>query len=592
MFVRTLAFIALVIPLLLLGAAPAHAEFIADVSASGNRVTLSVNAVDIIALNYTSTNQAVLTNLANAMTREVRSTSSSIFTAESIKVAKAVLVIKVSASAEYKIPTAEIVSPNVPDKEIAGAIVSRLRQALNYPPFAVIPGKLVIPVGENRTARITGAYGAEVEALNMRPEIINVDVADTKVVITGLSEGDGEVLLRTGTNETKLYFTVRKLAAYLPDRVQLEIAGDAPDNDELRDAMLIQLKASASVASDASIQFTELSPSSSGSGWEAKVLAESPSRIKVSRNIPITVSRGPNYRDNANAVLFSNDPESVYHPGVLYNTNLVNGDNARLAYHHQNRSGSKLRFRILLTNLSSTSQRVFYRAGNAGPDISTYQVGFAAVERYLRSYARGQGCYLSLSPNATTVVFDRTAGDNFSVSGLMDLHLLTNGEIGVTVVAEIPGTSTNNAYIAGNTGGAPGVNYPARYHPAYALRNGSYDLDGNYLFLRVGKGETFDHRGRPLMGDYGMLLEYNVSLINNVGYSRNVAISFDATAGDAQAVFLINGDVVRTPMVRARDPYQLKVITLGPYENREINVVTVPAGGSHFPANLVFSIVN
>lgn len=578
--------------MLLLGALTAHAEFIADVSASGNRVTLSVNAVDIIALNYTSTNQAVLTNLANAMTREVRSTSSSIFAAESIKVAKAVLVIKVSANAEYKIPTAEIVSPNVPDKEIPGAIVSRLRQALNYPPFAVVPSKLVIPVGESRTARITGAFGAEIEALNMRPEIADVKIADTRAVITGLSEGDGEVLLRTGTNETRLFFAVKKLAAYLPDRVQLEIAGDAPDNDELRDAMLIQLKASASVAPDASIQFTALSPSSSGSGWEAKVVADSPSCIKVNRSIPITVSRGPHYRDAANAVLFSNDPESVYSPGILYNTNIVHGDYARLAYHHQNRSGSKLRFRILLTNLSSTSQRVFYRGGNAGPDVSTYMVGSAAVEKYLRSYGRGQGYYLTLSPNATTVVFDRTAGDNFSVSGLMDLHLLTNGEVGVTVVAEKPGDSTHKAYIAGNTGGAPGVHYPARYYPAVSTRSESYDLDGNWLFLRVGKGETFDYRGRPLLGDYGMLLEYRVSLINTAGRSRNVAISFDATAGEARAAFLINNELVRTPIVFARDPYRMKVLTLGPYENREVSLVTIPAGGSNFPANLIFAALD
>lgn len=94
------------------------------------------------------------------------------------------------------------------------------------------------------------------------------------------------------------------------------------------------------------------------------------------------------------------------------------------------------------------------------------------------------------------------------------------------------------------------------------------------------------------MGDYGVLLEYRVSLINNVGYSRTVAISFDATAGDAMAVFLINGELVRTPMVRARDPYQIKVLTLGPYENREINLVTIPAGGSHFPANLVFAALD
>ncbi len=587
-----LILVVLAVPLLFLGAAPARAEFVTDVSADGNRVTLTVNAAEIIVLAYSATNQAVLTNLANAMAREVRSTSASIFAPESIKVAKSVLTIKVSAKVEFKIPTAEITSPSVPVSQIAGTIVARLRKAINYPPFAAVPGKLLIPVGEKRSVRIVGAGGAEIEALNPKPEVIGIDVRGTTVTVSGLSEGEGEIHLRTGANEAKLVFTVRKLAAYLPDKVQLQLAGDLPDRSELREAMLIQLSASASVAPDATIQFSDIAPSASGSGWEAKVIADSPSRIKVSRNIPITVSRGSTYRDHANAVLFSNAPESVYTPGLLYGSHLVNGDRARLAYHHQNRSGDKLRFRILLANLSSTNQRVFYRAGNAGPDISTYQVGFASVERYLRSYGRGQGYYLTIAPNATTVLFSRVANADHSVSGLIDLHMLTNGEVGVSVVAEKPGSPANNAYIAGNTGGAPGAHYSPRYHPGATSRNDSYDLDGNWLFLRVGKGETFDHRGRPLMGDYGVLLEYRVSLINNVGYSRTVAISFDATAGDAMAVFLINGELVRTPMVRARDPYQIKVLTLGPYENREINLVTIPAGGSHFPANLVFAALD
>jgi hypothetical protein len=586
----------LLLPILALlsGAAVARAEFIADVSVTGtssrDNVTLSVNAVEILTLGYSATNHAVLANLANAMTSQVRGSSDKTFTPQSVRVVNSVLIITLSASAEYKIPYAEVVSPNVPEKQLAGAVLGRLQDALNHPPFAVVPSKLTIPMGETRKARITGAYGADVEVLNPSPDTVGVEVGASGIVVSGLSEGDGQVILRAGSKETVLSFTVRKLAAYLPDSMRLELAGDTPSRDDLREAMLIQLNACASVAPDATIEFTDLAPSADGNGWAAKITADSPTRIKVSRTISITVEHDANYREPAQAVLFSNEPEQVYNPGLLYCTNLVNGDRTRLAYHHQNRSGRKLRFRVLLANLSNSPERVFWRAGNAGPDISTFMVGSAAVEKYLRKFNAGQGLYLSLAPHATTTVFQKTAGPDQSVSGLMDLHILSAGEVAVLVVAENAGSPFQSEYIASsaNSAGASST-YPPRYQPGVTSRTESYDLDGNWLFLRVGRGETYDYKGRPLIGDYGLVLEYNISLINTVGRSRTVAISFDATAGEARAVFIINGELVRTPNIRPRSPYVLKTITVAPYETRELQILTIPAGGSHFPANIVIA---
>jgi hypothetical protein len=353
--------------------------------------------------------------------------------------------------------------------------------------------------------------------------------------------------------------------------------------------MLVQLNASASVAPDATIEFTDLAPEADGSGWAARVSADAPSRIKVSRTIPIEVAHGANYREPAQVVLFSNDPEQVYKAGLLYCTNLVNGDRTRLAYHHQNRSGKKLRFRVVLVNLSDSTERVFWRAGNAGPDISTFMVGSAAVEKYLKKYDAGQGVYLSLAPHAETTVFQKIAGPDQSLSGLMDLHLLSRGEVGVLVLAENIGSPLRGEYISSSANSAGASTYPPRYQPAVSIRTENYDLDGNWLFLRVGRGETFDYRGRPLIGDYGLMLDYEISLVNSLGRSRRVAISFDATAGEARGVFLINGDLVRTPNIRPRDPYLLKTITLAPYETRELQILTIPAGGSHFPANIIIA---
>jgi hypothetical protein len=324
----------------------------------------------------------------------------------------------------------------------------------------------------------------------------------------------------------------------------------------------------------------------SGRNLTARVIAQAPDRIKVGREIPVEVVSGLDYTESSDVVLFSNEPERLHEPGMLYQSNLLAGERARLVYHHQNRSGRTLNFRVLLVNLSSLPQKVMWRSGCAGPDISTYLVGSVAAERYLRKLAGKQAAYLTLSRHAVACIAERKLPANQSVSGLMDLHLLSGSEVGVIVLAEEAGTGdcafgSQNLMVYGST--------PPRYEPAELTQHHMFDLDGNWLFLRVGKGEMRDRTGKALIGDYGMLVEHVVTLMNSEGRSRRVTLTFDATAGDAQGAFLINGRMVKTPIVRPRNPYRLHVFRLGPYEKREVTVATIPAGGSHFPASLVFS---
>jgi hypothetical protein len=395
------------------------------------------------------------------------------------------------------------------------------------------------------------------------------------------------VVLRRGMSEVTLNFQVQLLAAYFPERVTVELAGPMLPWEELKEVVRAQLLAGSAVAAEASVDLLGLERKH-GSDWslQARVVAQAPERIKVGREIPVDVAFGPEYAEPSDVILFSNNPERVHAPGVLYQSNLLAGERARLVYHHQNRSGRRLNFRVLLVNLSGTSKQVLWRSGYAGPDISTYLVGSVAAERFLRKLENGQGTYLRLARHAAACVFERSLPADHSVSGLMDLHLLHGDEVGIVVLAEEPGAGGFGSYSENSPlyGGAP-----PRYQPARLTLHHIYDLDGNWLFLRLGRGEMRDRSGSPLIGDYGMLVEYVVTLMNSEPRTRKVMLTFDATAGEAQGAFLINNLLVRTPVVRPRSPYKLHVFRLGPYEKREVTVTTIPAGGSHYPASLVFS---
>jgi hypothetical protein len=505
--------------------------------------------------------------------------------AESIAIAGGMLVLSFDRENDYRIPLAEIVFPKAAKSDLPRKLAARFDLALKRPGLDVSPSALTIPVGETRSAQLAGVYGSAIEVLNPHPDAVNVTVTGDTVTLEGLAEGSGAIVLRRGMSEVALRFTVQLLAAYFPERVTVELAGPIPSGEELKEIVRAQLLGISTVGPEASVDFLELKRAS-GRNLNARVIAQAPNRIKVGREIPVEVVSGPDYAKPSDVVLFSNEPEVVHEPGMLYQSNLLAGERARLVYHHQNRSGRTLKLSVLLVNLSGLPQKVMWRSGCAGPDISTYLVGSVAAERYLHKLAGKQAAYLTLSRHAVTCIDERKLPANQSVSGLMDLHLLSGSEVGVMVLAEEAGAggyaiSSQNPLLYGGT--------PPRYEPAELTQHHMFDLDGNWLFLRVGKGEMRDRSGKALIGDYGMLVNHVVTLMNSEGRSRRVTLAFDATAGEAQGAFLINGRMVKTTVVRPRNPYRLHVFRLGPYEKREVTVATIPAGGSHFPASLVFS---
>jgi len=581
----------LLIPLLLAGGSAARAGFSAEVTRGGTgrdaTVRLAINGTEILALRYSTDNRAVLVKIADFISRAAHGSPESAVPAESIAVADGILVLGFDGSREYRIPLAEIIFPEASENGLARRLAERFDLALNRPCLGVSPPALTVPVGESRSAQLTGVFSSAIEVLNPHPDAVNVIVSGNTVTLEGLAEGSGTVVLRRGMSEVALRFTVQLLAAYFPERVTVELAGAVPPREELKEVVRAQLLGVSTVAPEASVDFLGLERIEGNTGdMIARVVAQAPNRIKVGRKIPVEVVSGPEYTEPSDVVLFSNEPEMVYGPGMLYQSNLLAGERARLAYHHQNRSGRTLKLSVLLVNLGDLPQRVMWRSGCAGPDVSTYLVGSLAVERYLRKLAGGQAAYLTLSRHAVACIFVSKLPANQSASGLMDLHLLSGSEVGVMVVAEEAGAggcalSPRNSLLYGGS--------PPRYEPAGLTMHHMYDLDGNWLFLRVGKGEMRDRAGRALIGDYGMLVEHVVTLMNSEARSRRVPLTFDATAGEAQGAFLINGRMVKTPVVRPRSPYTLHVFRLGPYEKREVSVVTIPAGGSHFPASLVFS---
>lgn len=580
--VRAWLAILLAISAFLLGSHPSAAAFAMEAQldvciSSSPMVTLTVNGVDLLALPLTERNAQLARELVHSLGTVARGGSD----APVFAVWRNELVIALPARAPFTLALSRIADPSGDEVSLARTLKERWEQAVAAGQLRAEPSAMTIPVGESRLAGLTGIDGAPILLMNPFPKLVDAMIRGNHLVITGIREGAGFLLLRQREKTLRVSFATRRLAAYFPERLGLQLTGSGYEFSELSMLSQVQLTAESAIAPGASLAarlLTGTQPYYQGMTLEASAVA--PGRIKVTRCILVEVRRAEFTPSQPNTVLFSNEPEQITEPGRLLAATLAEGDRIRLVYHHQNRAGEPVRLRVRLSNLGKVRQRVFFRGGASDSDLSTLSVGLVSVRNYLRQLAAEQGCVLTLAGSASAVLWEGVLGHLESASGNLDLIVMSKGPLALVVDAETA-TSRHTVGLAQE---------PPLFRPASLRQRFRYDLDGHWLFIRLGQGEMRNtSTNAVLVGDYGLMEDLEVSLVNSQGRPRHAELSFDATAGEARGVFLLDGRLLETPPVYPGTPHLLERFEVPACGSRRVHIITMPLNGSHYPASLVFS---
>jgi hypothetical protein len=67
---------------------------------------------------------------------------------------------------------------------------------------------------------------------------------------------------------------------------------------------------------------------------------------------------------------------------------------------------------------------------------------------------------------------------------------------------------------------------------------------------------------------------------------------FEASAGYSGALFVVNGEYIRTPLLQPKQEIQIAKVRLEPGGSKTYIVLTVPLSGSSYPATLAFRPVD
>jgi hypothetical protein len=292
------------------------------------------------------------------------------------------------------------------------------------------------------------------------------------------------------------------------------------------------------------------------------------------------------------ALLVSDFPETLKENGTLFSAGLTDRAALRFLYYHYNPPGQPDR-RIVLKVANSGTQpaRVQVIDGSGGPGPNEMESGHNSTESFLVHLAQNEGTVLTIGGQTTVTLYQQLLPAKNVVSGILQIHEIEGPPLRLALLAQnaddpIDAPLQSETLLEGDHPHARGV-YPI---PEFFF-DYSYDCNGPDLEMPIGQIPLPNLvQGQTLAGDYGVLQQITVRMVNNDPHNaREVALYANPRGGSATGTFIIDRVLVQAHQMAAFGHYKLRDYTIPPGSFVRTEITTMPEGGSSYPLRLIIA---
>lgn len=490
---------------------------------------------------------------------------------------------------------------------LASQWLSNLRRALNTAPIAVPTDTLKIPIGKPQVLEVSGSELGKTVVATTDDKVATAKLGSGKLTIVGKAFGDVVISLTAGSFVKTLSVRVLPVAASLPQSFILGVTGDPASEETVRGAVETALWARfASIpGSEASFRLPtigEIGPEQSKT-FPINVKVSGPDAFPAEGQVQVTIVNEP-YAYKAEADLwYCNDPENVTRFQNLFAAELSSNQPVRFLYHHYDAMPASMIVSAQIVNDSAKTARVLLIPGDKR-DRNPVLAGLLAGDQLLRNWVRYSGEIVSIPPRTSLPFAMRRLSPQETISGLAYLRLLTGGPEKVLVrVDSIPNDVFDAKTEAALQTSAPWRRLPPQplstmerakpklsahvYPTPFKTEEVDYTVGGRYGFVRIGQKPIPRPDGKGLDGNFGVFYTVDGKIDNPLSDPVDVEVVFEASAGYSGALFILNGEVRRTPLLQPKEEAQIAKYRLLPGEKKEFTFMTVPLSGSSYPATIV-----
>lgn len=443
-----------------------------------------------------------------------------------------------------------------------------------------------VPVGEARYLQFGGPLGKTLVAASRNESTAAVSVEPTlrRIRIYGAGEGDTTVTITAGTLHLGFPIKVRHWAAKFLTSTVAELTGSGHEAQLARKVAINAALAAAETRPGAILSVS--SASREGSVFRVGVLASGPEYFDAKAQVEVQLrwttppSKEPVY------LLVSNAPERIYGLGCLLREELPPSQAVRVLYHHVNSTNRPLLFVVRIANATPAAASTHVIVAEAGPGRDELAVGHAAAVRFWAQWRTGSGYVLQIPPMSASDIVRVPTEQNAIVSGLAQITSLSPSPLLVEVIA-IPVEREAQWVEPLSPQDYVSPRLTAFRFPAKKTVQLKHQIGGPWTFYSLGREGSTNEAGTYLAGDYGVLHEIDLELINPLRTHGFAILEVRAGGGVMRGLFAIDGVLHETRMLTGTQQQRLLKVDVSGGTTRRIRIETIPQSASNYPVQLI-----
>ncbi|MCX7799833.1 MAG: hypothetical protein N2109_05765 [Fimbriimonadales bacterium] len=496
-------------------------------------------------------------------------------------------------------------------KALAEQWAGNLRRALALPPLLVEPSVVRLGPDGRATVSLLGSK-ARTAALLGQGLPVMVSRSPGAIHLAARAEGEGTLIVSSGGESVSVAVTVLPYAAVFPQRVSAWVSGSPATREVVRGAVEAALRKRLVAREGARLAWGAFDVPSVPAGQRAaarvRVSAWAPDSVENSGLVEVeVVNLGLGVLREAE-LWYCNDPENLVGPGRLFSESLAVAKPVRLLFHHSNQSPVPLVLEVSIQNDSDLEARLAIIPGDSRPDPNPVLAGLRAGDEFLRNWLTGSAEVVAVPPRSRVPIALRRLAPRDTASGLQAIRLLPGGPGSVRLLASarLPMEYEGLAFQWSEApwrflpplrtepdDGRPGPSSQHVYPTPFRKESVVYRTGGRHAFVRIGQRpiDRADGQG-ALLGNFGVVYRIEAEALNEDSVPKEVEVVFEASAGYSGALFVVDNQYVRTPLLQPKQEFRLVRTRLEPRRSRRFAILTLPLSGSSYPATLVIREVD
>ncbi len=515
----------------------------------------------------------------------------------------------VDGTAVYAVAVGDAKAAGTTPEALASTWAKSLNAALHIKPLEVEDEFVNLPVGGLRTLRLKGTEAGRATLKTDNASVATIGRTIKGVVVHAVGIGHATIAIQGPTAMESVDITVKPSAAALPRVLDVEVTGAPSVGSTVMGAVEGALKTRLVGLPGVKWKLGPIHSRSLESGQAldvpVKVTAEAPGAFPTVGVVDIRVKNVPIARIADESLWYSNDPETVRAPGNLFAASVKKGEAARLLYHHMNGTVNTMFLRVQAVNESDVPARVALTPGDGTPDKNPVKAGLDAAGQYMKGFVSGSAEIVTIPPHGSMPICLRRLAQYETGSGLCSIRLIDGPDSLLVRTDAFPPFQLDDRWIAAlfsstpwrEVGSNPMTDYDRApmeaslhiYPAPYKTETVDYEVGGRFGFVRLGQRPIQrQDQGGGLDGNFGVLYTIKTKLENPRARATDVEVVFEASAGYAGGLFVINGRTVTIPQLSPKMEGQVMRIRLAPGQTQSFDIITLPLSGSAYPATLTF----